>query len=161
MISIFLLAQGYKTAIYSNVNTLQSPIFPMRFHFSWMHSVLVLQDLDLLGGSFSKPYFSRDKQCIMVLLLCPRFEAVVVINSELSVVLLRPITNPHLHLGSAVMHYSILLINNSHCIQLGEGRDGECGPKQMLKPTVAGSYTHKKAKAINEKTLEGELDHLG
>lgn len=118
MISVFLWAQGYKTAIYSNVNTLQSPIFPMRFHFSMhmdAHSVSPVGPR-CTGGSLSLPYFSWSKPCIMVLLLCPRLEAVVVINSGLSVVLLQPITNPHLHLGSVVMHCFTLLINNPHCI---------------------------------------------
>lgn len=75
----------------------------------------------------------------MVLLLCPRFKSVVVINSVLSALLLRPITNQHLHLGSVVIHYSTPLINNPHCIQLAEVRDREGGPQQRMKPTVTQS----------------------
>lgn len=63
----------------------------------------------------------------MVLALCPRFEAIVVINFGLSAVSLRPITNLQLHLDCEVMHCSALHINNSGCIQLGEGGGGEVG----------------------------------
>lgn len=95
----------------------------------------------------------------MVLPLCPRIEAVVIINSGHGVVSLGPITNLHLHLGSGVMHCSTLVINNCCSIQHGEGKDREVGHKQ-LKTTAAGPQRHEETKTINCIPFEQVLGHL-
>lgn len=159
MISIFHRAQGYKTAIYSNVNTLHSPILPVRLHFSRMHGAHGLWVPYPPAGGLPMPYFSRGT-CIMVPPPRPRFEAVVVINSGPSAASPRPITNLRLHLGPALMHCSSPLMNNSCCLLLGEGRDRQVGRNAWWRRPLAVRTGAGKQKQLMAQRLKDLLAHL-
>lgn len=152
MISIFHRAQSYKTAIYSNVNTLHSPILPVRLHFSRMHSMLGLWD------PYPPLFFTG--QCIMVLPRRPGFEAIVVINSGPGAASPRPITNLRLHLGPALMHCSSPLINNSCCLLLGEGRDRQVDRNTWWRRPLADRTGTGKQKQLMARRLKDLLAHL-